>query len=45
MNIMSITKNYLLPKNIKILSELGENIKLARLRRKLSTSQVAERKS
>jgi transcriptional regulator with XRE-family HTH domain len=27
----------------KILRELGENIKLARLRRKLSTNQVAER--
>lgn len=33
----------LLPKNRKILIELGENIKLARLRRKLSTMQVAER--
>ena len=33
----------LLPKNKKILIELGENIKLARLRRKLSTMQVAER--
>ena len=33
----------LLPKAIKILAELGENIKLARLRRKLSAEQVAER--
>jgi transcriptional regulator with XRE-family HTH domain len=33
----------LLPKNLKILKELGENIKLARLRRKLSAEQVAER--
>jgi len=33
----------LLPKSGKILSELGENIKLARLRRKLSTQQVAQR--
>ena len=33
----------LLPKNKKILIDLGENIKLARLRRKLSKSQVAER--
>ena len=33
----------LLPKPQKILTELGENIKLARLRRKLSTTQVAER--
>jgi transcriptional regulator with XRE-family HTH domain len=30
-------------KTDKILGELGENIKLARLRRKLSTQQVAER--
>ena len=28
---------------MKILSELGENIKLARLRRKLSAEQVSER--
>ena len=33
----------LLPKAQKILAELGENIKLARLRRKLSAAQVAER--
>ena len=33
----------LLPKHKRILSELGENIKLARLRRKLSAEQVAER--
>jgi len=33
----------LLPKTQKILTELGENIKLARLRRKLSGEQVAER--
>ena len=31
------------PKIKKILSELGENIKLARLRRRLSSQQVAER--
>jgi transcriptional regulator with XRE-family HTH domain len=30
-------------KTDKILEELGENIRLARLRRKLSTQQVAER--
>ena len=36
-------KTILLPKIQKILSELGENIKLARLRRKLSTEQVSER--
>lgn len=33
----------LLPKMKKIMAELGENIKLARLRRKLSAAQVAER--
>lgn len=33
----------LLPKVEKTLAELGENIKLARLRRKLSTGQIAER--
>ena len=33
----------LLPKAQKILLEMGENIKLARLRRKLSTEQVSER--
>ena len=33
----------LLPKTQRILTELGENIKLARLRRKFSTEQVAER--
>ncbi len=30
------------PKTKKILSQLGENIKLARLRRKFSSEQVAE---
>ncbi|WP_088655834.1 helix-turn-helix domain-containing protein [Geofilum rhodophaeum] len=33
----------LLPKSMKLLQTLGENIKLARLRRKLTMSQVAER--
>ena len=33
----------LLPKAQKILAEVGENIKLARLRRKLSSQQIAER--
>lgn len=33
----------LLPKQAAILEQLGENIKLARLRRKLSATQVAER--
>lgn len=36
-------KPQLLPSTTKILTELGENIKLARLRRKLSAEQVAER--
>jgi len=34
---------HLLPKQKKILINLGENIKLARLRRKLSAEQVSER--
>lgn len=42
-NFMDNEKTLLLPKNLKILSGFGENIKLARLRRKLSTEQVAER--
>jgi transcriptional regulator with XRE-family HTH domain len=33
----------LLPRIQRILEELGENIRLARLRRKLSTTQIAER--
>src|SRR5690349_19625578 len=33
----------LLPKAEKALKKLGENIRLARLRRKLSTEQIAER--
>jgi transcriptional regulator with XRE-family HTH domain len=40
---MTKRKHILLPKERKILTQLGENIKLARLRRKYSTSQVAER--
>jgi transcriptional regulator with XRE-family HTH domain len=40
---MSKRKQILLPKTTKMLSILGENIKLARLRRKYSTEQVAER--
>jgi len=43
LNYMSKRKAPLLPSSKKILKELGENIKLARLRRKLSTVQVAER--
>ena len=33
----------ILPKNLKILKELGEQIQLARLRRKFSAAQIAER--
>ena len=36
-------KSVLIPSVQKVLSEFGENIKLARLRRKLSAEQVAER--
>lgn len=36
-------KPILLKKHKRILSELGENIKLARLRRRLSTEQVSQR--
>jgi len=32
-----------MPKTEKMLADMGENIKLARLRRKLSTDQIAER--
>lgn len=40
---MPAKKILLMPSLKKILEELGENIKLARLRRKLSAEQVAER--
>ena len=40
---MKGTKTVLLPKLTQILKEMGENIKLARLRRKLTTEQIAER--
>lgn len=40
---MKSKKSLLLPKIEKILLETGENVKLARLRRKLSAEQVAER--
>lgn len=42
-NIMKRDKYILLPRLTKILEELGEDIKLARLRRKLSAEQIAER--
>ncbi|HEY3372504.1 MAG TPA: helix-turn-helix transcriptional regulator [Prolixibacteraceae bacterium] len=40
---MRSKKQILLPRLQKILDQLGENIKLARKRRKLTTMQVAER--
>lgn len=40
---MDKRKLNLLPKTQKTLQEFGENIKLARLRRKLTAQQVAER--
>ena len=40
---MDSRKPILLPKQLKIMTTLGENIKLARLRRKLTAGQVAER--
>ncbi|WP_435135679.1 helix-turn-helix transcriptional regulator [Formosa sp. A9] len=40
---MSKNNSILLPKLERLLEEMGEQIKLARLRRKLSTDQVAER--
>ena len=40
---MKLKKNILLPKISRILQEMGENIKLARLRRKLKAAQIAER--
>ena len=40
---MSRNSIILLPKNKKLLQAVGENIKLARLRRKLTMNQVSER--
>lgn len=40
---MNTKKAILLPKYQKIFEQLGENIKLARKRRKLTTEQVSER--
>lgn len=41
--VMSRNRMVLLPKNKKLLQAVGENIKLARLRRKLTMDQVSER--
>lgn len=40
---MKKKKSILLPKYQKIMEEVGEHIKLARKRRKLTTTQVSER--
>ena len=40
---MKSKKVILLPKQKRTLEKVGQNLKLARLRRKLSTEQVAER--
>jgi transcriptional regulator with XRE-family HTH domain len=40
---MAKIKIVILPKTRKVISEMGDNIRLARLRRKLSAEQVAER--
>lgn len=40
---MGLKKTVLLPKTEKILSQMGEQIKLARLRRGLSANMVSER--
>jgi transcriptional regulator with XRE-family HTH domain len=40
---MKSKKAVLLPKERRLLEDLGENIKLARLRRRLTTAQVSER--
>ncbi|MBK7888965.1 MAG: helix-turn-helix domain-containing protein [Bacteroidetes bacterium] len=34
---------FILPKNLRILEGLGQNIRLARLRRKMSSEQLSER--
>lgn len=41
--LMSLKKQVLFPKHKDILKQMGEQIKLARKRRKLTTTQVAER--
>jgi transcriptional regulator with XRE-family HTH domain len=42
-NVMGRKSTLLLPKHARLLEEVGENLRLARLRRKLSAEQVAER--
>jgi transcriptional regulator with XRE-family HTH domain len=43
LTIMGREKNFLLPALQRIVAEMGENIRLARLRRKFSTTIVAQR--
>lgn len=43
MNIMKSRTSLLLPTADKVMKEFGNNLKLARLRRKLSVEQIAER--
>lgn len=40
---MNSKRQFVFPKHLKILQSVGENIKLARKRRKLTTIQVSER--
>lgn len=40
---MSTKKQIIFPKYIPLLEKMGENLKMARKRRKLTTTQVAER--
>lgn len=42
-NVMNKRQQIILPKFTQLLEEMGENIKLARKRRKLTAIQVAER--
>ena len=42
-DIMNKKQQFILPKFSQVLEEMGENIKMARKRRKLTTVQVAER--
>jgi transcriptional regulator with XRE-family HTH domain len=41
--IMGRERPFLLPRYSRLIGDLGENLKLARLRRRLSAQQVAER--
>ena len=45
LNTMKSKKQQIFPQHREILEQLGDNIKLARKRRKLTTTQVAERAS